>query len=183
MPTAFALEGDGGTCTRVDVAVGSDAADHNPCPHLRLEATAHTDAAGCSLKVNGVDLLSSCGVDRSAAYLNGGVCAAVVDSAAAPRAACFDTKTAGKGADQLGLTLALALTPAPTLALALPLTLQVEAIETGAPPTPLGRTMVEAHARGDNQRTAVEAHARGDDQRTVVAAHHAATETAGQAVS
>jgi hypothetical protein len=99
VPTAF--EGDGGTCTRVDVAVGNDAADHNPCPHLRLEATAHTDAAGCSLKVNGVDLLSSCGADRTAAYLNGGVCAAVVDSAAAPRAACFDTKTAGKGADQL----------------------------------------------------------------------------------
>ena len=125
VPTAFALEGDGGTCTRVDVAVGSDAADHNPCPHLRLEATAHTDAAGCSLKVNGVDLLSSCGVDRSAAYLNGSVCAAVVDSAAAPRAACFDTKTAGKGADQLGLTLALALTLAltPTLALALALAL------------------------------------------------------------
>ena len=125
VPTAF--EGDGGTCTRVDVAVGNDAADHNPCPHLRLEATAHTDAAGCSLKVNGVDLLSSCGADRTAAYLNGGVCAAVVDSAAAPRAACFDTKTAGKGADQLGLTLALALTlaliPTPTRALALALTL------------------------------------------------------------
>ena len=71
MPTAF--EGDGGSCTRVDVAVGRDAADHNPCPHLRLEATAHTDAAGCSLKVNGVDLLSSCAADRTAAYLNGGV--------------------------------------------------------------------------------------------------------------
>ena len=56
----------------------------------------------------------------------------------------------------------------------------MEAIEKGAP-TPLGRTMVEAHARGDNQRTAAQAHARGDNQRTVVEAH-AATETAGQAV-
>jgi len=100
VPTAFEAAFEG-SCARVDLALGTDAADHNPCPHLRLEATAHTDAAGCALKVNGVDLLSSCGADRTPAYLNGGVCAAVVDSAAEPRAACFDTKEKGKGADQL----------------------------------------------------------------------------------
>ena len=70
MPKAFEAGGDA-TCTRFDVAAGKDAADHNACPHLRLEATAHTDVAGCSLKVNGVDLLRTCGADRTAAFLNG----------------------------------------------------------------------------------------------------------------
>ena len=100
VPTAF-TDSDVGSCTRYDVAAGKDAADHNACPHLRMEATAATTAAPCSLAVNGVELLSACDTDKMAAYLDGGVCAASVDTASQPRTACFDTKTEGDGADKL----------------------------------------------------------------------------------
>ena len=101
VPTAFTAD-DGGACTRFDAASTVAVADRNPCPHLRLEAVAYTHGGACKLFANGIDLLGTCGADRSAAYLAGGVCAAsVVTSGAEPRTACFDTTVAGLGTDQL----------------------------------------------------------------------------------
>ena len=85
VPTSF-TDSNIGSCTRYDVAAGKDAADHNSCPHLRMEATAATTAAPCSLAINGVELLNACDTDKTAAYLDGGVCAASVDTAASSRA-------------------------------------------------------------------------------------------------
>ena len=102
VPTAFEAE-DGGACARFDVAATIDVSDRNACPHVRLEAVAYTHGGACKLYANGVDLLGTCGADRSAAYLAGGVCAASLDTTGItePRTACFDTKVAGQGTDQL----------------------------------------------------------------------------------
>ena len=102
VPTAFEAE-DGGDCTRFDVATSLDVSDRNACPHVRLEAVAYTHGGACQLFANGVDLLGTCGADRSAAYLGGGVCVASLDTTgiSEPRTACFDTKVAGQGTDQL----------------------------------------------------------------------------------
>ena len=58
------------------------------------------DAVGCSMSVNGVNLMGTCGLDRIVVGRDG-VCAAVVDSTNPPRAACFDTKVAGAGIEDL----------------------------------------------------------------------------------
>ena len=102
VPAAFEAE-DGGTCARFDVAATIDVSDSNACPHVRLEAVAYTHGGACKLYANGVDLLGTCGADRSAAYLAGGVCVASLDTTGItePRTACFDTKVAGQGTDQL----------------------------------------------------------------------------------
>ena len=88
-----------GSCETNDAAAGRDVADASTCPHLLLEATAATSTAPCALSVNGLNLVSSCGLDRSSAF--DGVCVAVVDQPNAPRTACFDTRTEGAGAGQL----------------------------------------------------------------------------------
>ena len=77
--------------------------DTNACEHVHLEASAANsalDAHPCSLTVNGVDLMSGCGLNRLVVGRDG-VCAAVLDSPNRPRAACFDTRVQGEGADQL----------------------------------------------------------------------------------
>ena len=85
-----------------DSAASKLLADTNSCPHLHVEATAATSADTCDLSVNGLSLMSAngCGLDR---LVDGrdGVCVALIDPPNKPRAACFDTKTAGKGAEQL----------------------------------------------------------------------------------
>lgn len=52
------------------------------------------------MRLNGVDLFRSCGLDRLVVGRDG-VCAAAVNEPNEPRAACFDTRTAGLGAEQL----------------------------------------------------------------------------------
>ena len=75
------------------------------CGHLEIEARAATASGGdCALSVNGLDLFKGCGLDTVVVGRDG-VCAAVLDSragrASAPRAACFDTRSEGVGAEQL----------------------------------------------------------------------------------
>ena len=97
--------------------------DTNACPNLRLEvsaATSGTNAApngaitsglhghaagttgydGCVLTANGLDLLQGCGLNKLVVGRDG-VCAALIDPPNKPRAACFDTKTQGEGAEKL----------------------------------------------------------------------------------
>ena len=67
-------------------------------PHLRLAAsaaTSATDASPCALAVNGVSLMSGCGLDALVVGTDG-VCAAALDPPNQPRAACFDTKVQGR---------------------------------------------------------------------------------------
>lgn len=107
----------------VNVASGKSLYDTNSCPHLRLEvsaATSGTNAApggavtsglhghaagttgysGCVLTANGLDLLEGCGLNKIVVGRDG-VCAALIDPPNAPRAACFDTKAQGEGAEKL----------------------------------------------------------------------------------
>jgi len=74
--------------------------DTNSCPHLQLEATAATSTATCALSVNGLNLMSSCGLDRLVVGRDG-VCVAAINPPDRPRTACFDTKTQGQGAEKL----------------------------------------------------------------------------------
>jgi hypothetical protein len=83
--------------------VGKAVDDTNTCAHLHLEATAATSATNaqsCALSVSGLDLMHGCGLNRLVVGRDG-VCAAVVNPPNKPRAACFDTKTQGQGAEQL----------------------------------------------------------------------------------
>ena len=80
--------GDGGqACARAKFA---------PVPELQMT----NPARECSMRVNGVDLFEGCGLNQLVVGRDG-VCAAVINSPDAPRAACFDTKTAGVGLEQL----------------------------------------------------------------------------------
>ena len=104
-------------------AQGKAMYDTNSCPHLSLEVTAATSGtnaapggaitsglhghaagtsgySGCIMSVNGVDLLEGCGMNKLVVGRDG-VCAALIDPPNKPRAACFDTKAQGEGADQL----------------------------------------------------------------------------------
>ena len=96
--------GESFTCdTPVDAAASRAVADTNTCAHLRLEATAATSGVSpkpCALSVNGLDLMNGCGLNKIVVGRDG-VCAVVVDPPNKPRAACFDTKTQGQGAEQL----------------------------------------------------------------------------------
>ena len=107
-----------------DVGRGRAVYDTNSCPHLHLEARAattttstgastavtsglHGHAAGagggpasCQMWVNGVDLMAGCELNKLVVGRDG-VCAALIDPPNKPRAACFDTKTQGAGAEQL----------------------------------------------------------------------------------
>ena len=92
----------GGTCTVYDSATQRSVYDSNSCPHVELAATAATTSDSCAMAVNGLDLFSSatgCALDKLVVGRDG-VCAALIDPYA-PRAACFDTKTQGEGAEQL----------------------------------------------------------------------------------
>ena len=102
---------------------GKSVGDTNTCPHLSLEVTAATSGtkaaaggaqtsglhghaagtngyAGCVMTLNGVDLLAGCELNKLVVGRDG-VCAALIDPPNKPRAACFDTKTQGAGAEQL----------------------------------------------------------------------------------
>ena len=75
-------------------------ADGNSCPHLDLNATAATTFESCDLTINGLSLISGCGLDKQVVGRDG-VCAAVIDPPNSPRAACFNTKVSGDGAQKL----------------------------------------------------------------------------------
>lgn len=57
-------------------------------------------AQDCAMYLNGVNLFSTCGLDRLTVGRDG-VCVAAVDVPNEPRAACFDTRVAGEGVEQL----------------------------------------------------------------------------------
>ena len=75
-------------------------ADGKSCPHLELNATAATSFDSCDLTLNGLSLISGCGLDKLVVGRDG-VCAAVIDPPNSPRAACFNTKVSGDGAQKL----------------------------------------------------------------------------------
>ena len=118
------------TCHAVNAASQLAVEDANGCPHLQLTATATTSEDQCAMYINGLDLFAGCGLDRLVVGRDGvcvGEClgilssaplsaacpldtmpsvrisllAARVDSPNVPRAACFDTRTEGLGAEQL----------------------------------------------------------------------------------
>ena len=59
---------------------------------MRVVATAATSSSDCALTVNGLDLLSGCGLNNLVTGRDG-VCAAFIEPPGAPRAMCFNTKT------------------------------------------------------------------------------------------
>jgi len=117
-------EGVHGCVNEVNGGLGRSLTDTNTCPHLHLAATAATSGtkaadgpsaqtsglhghaagtsgfSGCAMSVNGLDLFSGCELDKLVVGRDG-VCAALIDPPNKPRAACFDTKTQGAGAEQL----------------------------------------------------------------------------------
>ena len=97
VPTPLA---PGDTCVPFDAAAAREVIETTTCPVLRFEAKAATTSDVCELKVNGADLFRGCGLDRLVVGKDG-VCAAVIDAPDQPRAACFDTKTEGVGAEEL----------------------------------------------------------------------------------
>ena len=92
------------TCTPANAASGLPLESTDTCPHLQLTATAATSDESCKMEVNGVDLFAGCGLDRLVVGRDG-VCVAQLDLSGQlngqPRAACFDTQTAGVGNEQL----------------------------------------------------------------------------------
>ena len=86
--------------TPFDSAASRAALDTHSCPHLHLHAVAATSSTSCALLVNGVDMMAGCGLE-SLVVGRDGVCGVVVDLPSKPRAACFDTKTQGQGAEKL----------------------------------------------------------------------------------
>ena len=87
-------------CSPIDAAKSLPVEDPSTCPHLQLRATAATTADSCAMTVNGLSLFGGCGLDKLVVGRDG-VCVARLDEPNVPRAACFDTRTAGVGADQL----------------------------------------------------------------------------------
>ena len=90
----------GAVCTTIDGAASRAVDDANECPHTQLVATAATTSGSCALSANGLDLMAGCGLENLVIGRDG-VCAALIDPPNQPRAACFDTKTQGQGAEQL----------------------------------------------------------------------------------
>ena len=90
------------TCHPTNAASSLSLVGTDACPQLRLTAVAATTADSCAMDVNGVDLFAGCGLDRLVVGRDG-VCVAQLDAeeVEAPRAACFDTQTAGAGTEQL----------------------------------------------------------------------------------
>ena len=92
------------TCRPFDATAERAGVDHAACClSLQMSVMAATTLESCAMSVNGVDGLGwidSCGFDHLVVGRHG-VCIAVLDAPNELRATCFDTRTAGAGAEQL----------------------------------------------------------------------------------